>query len=58
MMTGRPLIVHLHSTEFDRAGGKAGNPLIHDIEYNGIMMADHVLAVSEVTRQQLIKAMD
>jgi glycogen(starch) synthase len=30
--TGLPLIVHMHATEFDRAGGKRGNPLIHEIE--------------------------
>lgn len=53
-LTDAPLIVHVHATEFDRAGGNQGNPLIHEIEYQGLMMADRILAVSEITRQIII----
>lgn len=49
-LTNAPLIVHVHATEFDRAGAKSGNPLIHEIEYQGLMMADRVIAVSNVTK--------
>lgn len=49
--TRRPLIAHVHATEFDRAGGKPGNPLIHEIEYMGLTMADRVIAISEYTKQ-------
>lgn len=48
---GIPLIAHVHATEFDRAGMKSGNPLIHEIEYEGLMMADKILAVSEATKR-------
>lgn len=49
--TGAPLVAHVHATEFDRSGANAGNPLIHEIEYTGLMMADRIVAVSEATRQ-------
>lgn len=50
-----PLIVHVHATEFDRSGSKSGNPLIHDIEYNGLMMADRIIAVSNITKNIIVK---
>lgn len=46
-----PLVAHVHATEFDRAGMQAGNPLIHEIEYEGLMMADKIIAVSENTKR-------
>jgi glycosyltransferase involved in cell wall biosynthesis len=49
-LTNAPLIVHVHATEFDRSGG-TGNPLIHEIEYQGLMMADRILAVSGITKR-------
>jgi len=49
-LTNAPLIVHVHATEFDRAGARNGNPLIHEIELQGLMMADRIIAVSAVTK--------
>lgn len=49
-LTGCPLVVHVHATEFDRSGRNNGNQLVHDIEYNGLMMADRILAVSGITK--------
>lgn len=46
-----PLVVHVHATEFDRAGMHTGNPLIHEIEYEGLTMADRIIAVSESTKR-------
>ena len=48
---GLPLVAHVHATEFDRAGMHAGNPLIHEIEYEGLMLADRIIAVSETTKR-------
>ncbi|MBQ9018437.1 glycosyltransferase family 4 protein [Candidatus Saccharibacteria bacterium] len=48
---GKPLIAHVHATEFDRAGMHVGNPLIHEIEYEGLMLADEIIAVSESTKR-------
>ncbi len=47
----KPLIAHVHATEFDRAGMHVGNPLIHEIEYEGLMAADEIIAVSESTKR-------
>ena len=46
-----PLIAHVHATEYDRAGMQMGNPLIHEIEQEGLMMADRIIAVSETTKR-------
>lgn len=54
-VTGRPLVVHVHATEFDRAGGSYGNPLIHEIEYNGLMAADRIMAVSQITKDIIVR---
>ena len=52
--TGLPLFVHVHATEFDRAGGHFGNPLVREIEYVGLHMADHIFAVSGRTKRTLV----
>lgn len=49
-----PLIVHVHATEFDRSGSDSGNPLIHEIEYHGLMMADRIIAVSNATKSIIV----
>jgi len=50
-----PLIVHVHATEFDRSGSDSGNPLIHEIEYQGLMMADRIVAVSNITKNIIVE---
>lgn len=54
-LTNVPLIVHVHATEFDRAGEKYGNPIVHEIEYQGLMMADKIIAVSNITKGIIIR---
>ena len=54
-ITGKPLIVHVHATEYDRAGGNRGNPLVEEIEYNAMALADKIVAVSEYTKQVIVK---
>ncbi len=51
---GIPLVAHVHATEFDRGGANGGNPLIHEIEYQGLVWADKIIAVSEATKQIII----
>jgi glycogen synthase len=48
--SGRPLVVHVHSTEFDRSGLHV-NQQIYDIERAGMHAADHVIAVSHLTKR-------
>lgn len=51
----KPLIAHIHATEFDRAGGGRGNTLIHEIEEQGLLMADKIIAVSKFTKDLIVK---
>ncbi len=46
-----PLIAHVHATEFDRAGAHSGNPIIHEVEQEGLIVADKIIAVSETTKR-------
>ena len=48
---GLPLVAHVHATEYDRAGMQKGNPLIHEIEREGLLLADKIIAVSETTKR-------
>jgi glycosyltransferase involved in cell wall biosynthesis len=51
--SGKPLLVHVHSTEFDRSGEHV-NQVIYDIERMGMHVADRVIAVSYLTRNIII----
>ena len=48
-VTGKPLVVHVHSTEFDRAGENI-HQQIYDIERRGMHSAMRIIAVSHLTR--------
>ncbi len=52
-MNHKPLIVHVHSTEFDRSGEYI-NQMIYDIERKGMHAADKIIAVSYLTRNIII----
>ena len=52
-VSGRPLVVHVHSTEFDRSGEHV-NQMIYDIEREGMHRADKVITVSHFTRNIII----
>lgn len=54
-ISGKPLIVHVHATEYDRAGGNRGNAEVEEIEYNAMAIADKIIAVSEYTKNVIIK---
>ncbi len=53
-VTGKPLIVHVHSTDFDRSGDHV-NQRIYDIERRGMMAAMRVIAVSELTKSICVR---
>ena len=48
-VTGKPLVVHVHSTEFDRSGENI-NQTIYDIERRGVHGAMRVVCVSYLTK--------
>ncbi|MBT5422936.1 glycosyltransferase family 4 protein [archaeon] len=52
--TGKPLVVHVHATDFDRTGGNP-NQHIYDIERQGMHEADKIITVSEFTKNMIIK---
>ena len=52
---GIPLVAHVHATEFDRGGPDGGNPLIHQIEYEGLVWADKIIAVSQATKNIIVE---
>ena len=54
-ISGKPLIVHVHATEFDRTGGLSVNQYVYDIEQKGMQYADKVIAVSNFTKQKIIE---
>ena len=56
-LSGKPLVVHVHSTEFDRSGEHV-NQTIHDIERRGMDAADKIIAVSNYTKNVLVKRYD
>lgn len=53
VLTGKPLVVHVHSTEFDRCTADV-HPRIFEIERRGMRAADAVIAVSRLTRHIII----
>lgn len=53
--SGKPLIVHVHATEFDRSGGGSVNQDIYEIERAGMRAADTVIAVSELTKRIIVE---
>ena len=53
MVSGKPLCIHVHATDFDRSRGQV-NPTVYSIEKNGMDHADCIMCVSELTRQTVI----
>jgi len=54
LISGKPLVVHVHATDFDRSGGSV-NPGVFEIEKAGMEAADKVIAVSNLTRNIIIE---
>lgn len=49
-VSGKPLVIHVHATDFDRSGGNA-NPVVYNIEKAGMDAADRIITVSNLTRE-------
>ncbi len=49
-VSGKPLVVHVHATEFDRSGGNSVNQEVYAIEREGMQKAQKVITVSEWTK--------
>ena len=53
-LTGKPLVVHVHATSFDRSSDDKIDTRVYDLERKGMEAADKVIAVSELTRNIVI----
>lgn len=51
----KPLVVHIHATEFDRTGGSGVNQQVYEIEKQGFKTADKIIAVSNFTKNKVIE---
>jgi glycosyltransferase involved in cell wall biosynthesis len=53
-ISGKPLVIHVHATDFDRSGGNV-NPAVYEIERQGMLVADRIITVSNLTRNIVIE---
>jgi len=52
-VSGKPLVIHVHATDFDRSGGNV-NPDVYNIEKSGMDAASKIITVSNLTRDIVI----
>lgn len=52
---GKPLLITVHSTEFDRTGGLSPNPWIVEIESMGMENAERIITVSNYMKSQIVQ---
>lgn len=57
-VSGKPLVLHVHATSFDQAGGEYVDPDIYRIEYDAFHAADRVIAISNYTKQIIVNKYD
>ena len=53
-LSGKPLVVHVHATSFDRSSDNNIDTRVYDIEKRGMEAADKVITVSDLTRNIVI----
>ena len=54
-ISGKPLILHMHATEFDRTGGQGVNQEVYKIEREAMNYADGIIAVSNFTKEKIVE---
>ena len=53
-ISGKPLVVHVHATEFDRTGGVSANSQVYEMEQEGLRGSDAIVAVSNFTKRVVV----
>lgn len=53
-VSGKPLIIQIHATEYDRGGGNGVNDYVYGIERLGMEKADQIITVSQFTKNKVI----
>lgn len=54
-VSGKPLVIHVHATEYDRSGERNRNEMVYQMEKEGMEAADAICAVSDLTRNIIIE---
>lgn len=54
LVSGKPLVLHVHATSFDQAAGDNVDPSIYAIEYEAFKVADMIVTVSEFTKSIVV----
>ncbi len=54
-VTGKPLVLHVHATQYNQAGGRRGDEVIMKIESEAFALADRVIAISKLVKEILVK---
>ena len=50
----KPLVLHVHSTEFDRTGNHITNQHVYNLERQGMQKSDRIIAVSNFTKNKIM----
>jgi glycogen(starch) synthase len=53
-VSGKPLVIHVHATEFDRTGDNPNN-FVYDLERMGMHGSDRIITVSNLTKNRVIE---
>jgi glycosyltransferase involved in cell wall biosynthesis len=53
-ISGKPFILHIHSLEYDRSGENINKEIFY-VERFGLVLADHIIAVSNYTKNMIVK---
>jgi glycogen(starch) synthase len=54
-ISGKPLVVHMHATEYDRSGEGRVNSQVFELEKKGMEGADLVIPVSNLTKNTVVE---
>lgn len=52
-VSGKPLVTHIHATEFDRGGGNGVNNQVYEVERQGFLESDRIIAVSNFIKNKI-----
>lgn len=54
-VSGKPLVLHVHATGFDQAGGESVDPSVYRIEHEAFAAADAIITVSNHTKRMVVE---
>ncbi|OGD08259.1 hypothetical protein A2397_05490 [Candidatus Amesbacteria bacterium RIFOXYB1_FULL_44_23] len=54
-VSSKPLVTHVHATEFDRGGGQGINPMVYAVEKMGMDKSEAIMPVSNFTKNIILK---